>query len=114
MLKRNGGRQWKQIRGRKVKASGATADEPLTTGEKGGESGGGSKDDTAASRRSVRAFLIGAVQAAVIIPVLFYLHFGEIDAFALSFTGFIVVLCLLVALGFSIPDRPEYQTPIRA
>lgn len=39
------------------------------------------------------------------IPLLFYLRFGEINAFALSFTGFVVVLCLLVALGYSIPGR---------
>lgn len=68
------------------------------------ESGEDSEGGTRENRRSVRAFLIAAAQAAVIIPVLFYLHFGEIDAFALSFTGFIVALCLLVALGYSISD----------
>jgi MFS family permease len=74
------------------------------------ESDGGAIPDAAANRRSVRAFLIGAVQAAFIIPFLFYIHFGEIDAYALSFTAFIVVLCLLVALGYSVSDRPESQT----
>ncbi|HEV7889595.1 MAG TPA: hypothetical protein VGP08_03100 [Pyrinomonadaceae bacterium] len=74
------------------------------------ESGDGPEDDTVKNRRSVRAFLIAAAQAAVLIPLLFYLHDGEINAFALSFTGFIVVLCLLVALGYSIPDRPDRQT----
>src|SRR6185295_5882158 len=38
------------------------------------------------------------------------LRFGEINAYALSFTGFIVVLCLLVALGYSFSDRPDSQT----
>ena len=52
----------------------------------------------------MRAFLIGAAQAAVLIPLLFYLYFGEIDAFAWSFTVFVVVLCLLVALGYSMSD----------
>jgi hypothetical protein len=74
------------------------------------QSDGGAKSDATENRRSVRAFLIGAVQAAFIIPLLFYLHFGEIDAYALSSTAFIVVLCLLVALGYSVPDRPESQT----
>jgi hypothetical protein len=74
------------------------------------ESDGGAKPDAAANRRSVRAFLIGAVQAVFIIPLLYYLRFGEINAYALSFTAFIVVLCLLVALGYSVPDRPESQT----
>jgi hypothetical protein len=64
----------------------------------------------AENRRNVRAFLIAAAQAAVLIPALFYLRFGEVNAFALSFTAFIVVLCLLVALGFSIPDKPDSQT----
>jgi hypothetical protein len=71
---------------------------------------GGPKSDAAENRRSARAFLIGAVQAAVIIPLIFYLQFGEINAFALSFTGFLVALCLLVALGYSIPDGPVRQT----
>ena len=74
------------------------------------ESDGGPKNNPAENRRSARAFVIGAAQAVFVIPFLFYLHFGEIDAFALSFTGFIVVLCLLVALGYSISDRPAPQT----
>jgi hypothetical protein len=74
------------------------------------EDDGGADRGAARNRRSARAFLIAAAQAAVIIPFLFYLHFGEIDAFALSFTGFMVVLCLLVALGYSISDRPALQT----
>lgn len=73
------------------------------------ESGDG-PEDTRKNRRSARAFVIGAAQAAVLIPLLFYLGFGEVSAFALSFTGFVVVLCLLVALGYSIPERPARQT----
>jgi hypothetical protein len=74
------------------------------------------RSDAAGNRRSARAFLIAAAQAAVFVPAIFYLRFGEINAYALSFTAFLVVLCLLVALGYSIPDkragvRPEPQTP---
>jgi hypothetical protein len=76
--------------------------------------GGVTKSDAEANRRSVRSFLIAAVQAAVFVPALFYLQFGVIDSFALSFTGFLVVLCLLVALGFSIPNNPQSQTPVAA
>ena len=72
------------------------------------------KDDPEENRRSARSFLIAAVWAAVLIPGLFFLEFGEIDAFALSFTGFVVVLCLLVALGFAIPDRPAQQAQVAA
>jgi len=74
------------------------------------QSGDGPVDDTRKNRRSARAFLIAAANAAVLMPFLFYLHFGEIDSFALSFTGFVVVLCLLVALGYSISDGPGRQT----
>src|ERR1043166_5137710 len=72
------------------------------------------KDDPEENRRSARSFLIAGVCAAVLIPGLFFLEFGEIDAFALSFTGFVVVLCLLVALGFAIPDRPAQQARVAA
>lgn len=74
------------------------------------EPGDGHEDDTGKNRRSVRAFLIAAAQAAVVIPLLFYLRFGEVNAFAWSFTGFVVVLCLLVALGYSIPGGAVNQT----
>jgi MFS family permease len=82
--------------------------------DKAARASDGSKNDPEANRRSARAFLIGAAQAAVLIPALFYLAFGVIDSFALAFTGFIVVLCLLVALGYSVPDKPQPQTPAAA
>jgi hypothetical protein len=63
-------------------------------------------DDPRANRRSARAFLIAAAHAAVIIPLLAYLQFGEVSVFILSFTGSMVVLCLLVALGYSVQDNP--------
>jgi len=69
------------------------------------ESGESPEGGKRKNRRSVLAFLIAAAQAAVLIPILFYLQFGKVDAFALSFTAFVVVLCLLVALGFSVPDK---------
>jgi hypothetical protein len=66
------------------------------------------------NRRSARAFLLGAAQAAVFIPVLFYLRFGEVNAYALSFTLFMVALCLLIALGYSIPEGPLSRTATTA
>ena len=73
------------------------------------ESGGDTKADPEENRQSARAFLIAAAQAALFVPAVFYLHFGEIDAFGLSFTAFVVVLCLLVALGYSVPDKPGHR-----
>ena len=74
------------------------------------DSDDGPEDDTGKNRRNVRAYLIAAAHATVLIPLLYYLRFGELNARAWSFTVFIVVLCLLVALGYSIPDRPDRQT----
>jgi MFS family permease len=110
MRKRKSNRPERQIHVAKDESSGTQADESSPNVGEGAEAGDGAKEETAENRRSARAFLIGAAQAAVIIPVLFYLTFGEVNAFALAFTGFVVVLCLLVALGYSIPDRPESQT----
>ena len=70
----------------------------------------GPKNDPEANRRLVRTYLVAAAHAVVFIPALFYLRFGEVNAFALSFTGFVVVLCLLVALGYYVTDKPEYHT----
>ena len=66
--------------------------------------------ETAKNRRRARVYLIAAAQAVLVIPLLYYLHFEEINAYALSLTAFVVVLCLLVALGYSVPDRPESRT----
>lgn len=96
-------------------SSGASAEESRADAREVGRAyfskkdGESRKDDAEENRRSVRSFLMAAVWAAVLIPGLFFLEFGEINAFALSFTGFVVVLCLLVALGFAIPDRPARQ-----
>lgn len=109
MRKRKSNRPEREIHLQKGEPSGAPADEKRAGAEGAEGVGGVSESDPAESRQSARAFLIAAAQAVVIIPVLFYLWFGEMNVFALSFTGFVVVLCLLVALGFSIPDKPEYQ-----
>lgn len=77
---------------------------------KADDSDGGPASDPVEDRRSAFAFLKSAAWAAVVIPALFYLRFGVIDSFALSFTGFMVVLCLLVALGYSVADKPELRT----
>ncbi|MFL6285632.1 MAG: hypothetical protein ACJ74Q_21050 [Pyrinomonadaceae bacterium] len=115
MKKRRGRRQSEHTSAREGVQSFTTTEEARAASnaaarsDKLVESDGGAKPGAAENRRSVRAFLFGAVQAAFIIPFLFYLRFGEIDAYALSFTAFIVALCLLVALGYSVSDRPESE-----
>jgi hypothetical protein len=45
-------------------------------------------------------------------PLLFYLRFGTVSWFAAGFTIFLVVLCLLFALGFFFQSRKEYHSPV--
>lgn len=113
MKKIKGGRPWRHISARKVEPSRTPAEGQQAT-DAGGAEPGGTKNDPAENRMLARSYLIAAASAAVYIPVLFYLWFGEINVFALSFTGFLVVLCLLVALGYWIQNVPEYQTPVQA
>ena len=66
------------------------------------------------NRELAKRFLLGAIWAAVLTPLLFYLKFGSINWFSAGFTIFLVVLCLLFALGLFIQNKPEYQTPVPA
>jgi hypothetical protein len=115
MRKRKGNRPAREIHVARDESSGAPGEESQAEARRVGRAyfskkdGESRKDDPEENRRSARSFLIAAVWAAVLIPGLFFLEFGEIDVFALSFTGFVVVLCLLVALGFAVPDRPAQQ-----
>ncbi|HJZ82568.1 MAG TPA: hypothetical protein VKD91_19545 [Pyrinomonadaceae bacterium] len=59
-----------------------------------------------------KQFLLGAVWAAIATPLLFYLRFGSISWFSISFTIFLVVLCLLFALGFYVQTKSAYHTSV--
>jgi len=99
---------------RRDEQSGTPADEPRATSEKVAQSDDGPKNDPEANRLMARRFLFSLPWLAAGIPILFYLEYGVIDSFALSFTGFMVVLCLLVAVGLYYGDRPEYHTTVAA
>jgi len=64
------------------------------------------------NRQIVKRFLLGALWAAVLTPLLFYQKFGTLNWFSISFTLFLVVLCLLFALGFFFQTKTEYQTRV--
>jgi hypothetical protein len=64
------------------------------------------------NRELIKRFLLGAVWAAVLVPLLFYLKFGTLNWFSISFTIFLVVLCLLFALGFYFQPKTEYHTQV--
>ena len=60
----------------------------------------------------VRGYLLGAVEAAILVPLLFYWKFGKVSWFAIGFTIFLVVLNLLVALGFFLHNRTAFHTKV--
>ena len=64
------------------------------------------------NRQLAKRFLFGAIWSAVLTPLLFFLKFGSINWFSISFTVFLVVLCLLFALGLFMQNKPEYQTNV--
>ena len=70
------------------------------------------EDDELSRERAVYQFLLSAVECAIIIPILFYLRFGEISPFAWGVTVFFVVYCLVVAFGFYFSSRTEYHTTV--
>ena len=67
------------------------------------------KDDNS---HLVRRYLWAAGEAAIVVPVIFYLRFGYINWFAIASTIFLVVLCLLVALGFFFQNRSAFHTNV--
>jgi len=67
------------------------------------------KDDNS---QMVRRYLLAAVEAAIVVPLLFYLKFGKVTWFAIGFTIFLIVLCLLVALGLFFQNRSAFHTEV--
>jgi MFS family permease len=67
------------------------------------------KDDNS---HLVRRYLLAAVEAAIVTPLLFYLKFGRVSWFAIGFTIFLIVLCLLVALGLFFQNRSAFHTEV--
>jgi hypothetical protein len=69
--------------------------------------------DAASIKQNVRRWLIGAVWAVVLIPLLFYLRFGEVGPLGWGVTIFFAVYCLLSAMGLYFLVRPSYHTPVK-
>jgi hypothetical protein len=69
--------------------------------------------DKASQQQAIRKLLLSAVACAVLIPVLFYLRFGEVDGLGWGTTIFFVAYCLLAAIGIYFQDRTEYHTPVQ-
>ncbi len=74
----------------------------------------GVDDNPATQRAAVRNLLLGAIEVAFLIPVLFLLRFGEVGGLGWGTTVFFVVYCLLAAVGLQFRSQPKYHTPVTA
>jgi len=70
--------------------------------------------DDLSRERAIYQYLIGAVQLAVMVPLLFYIRFGDVGPIGWGVTVFFVAYVLLVALGLYFQPRTEYHTPVVA
>lgn len=68
--------------------------------------------DQASRERAIRQFLLGTVEVAILVPLLFYLRFGEIGPLGWGTTIFFIAYCLLCAVGLYFGPRIEYHTPV--
>src|SRR6266446_6264576 len=63
-------------------------------------------------RRAIVRWLGGAVCAAVLLPLLFYLRFGTVGPLGWGLAVFLAAFCLLAVAGLYFLRRPEFHTPV--
>jgi hypothetical protein len=87
-------------------------EDPDQTAEKVARSYFGIGNDPQAIARGVRRFMVGAVVAAFITPLIFLLRFGEVTALGWGLTVFLIAYCFLSAIGLYFLRRYEYHTTV--
>jgi hypothetical protein len=95
------------------KSNPSPQDTPQETANRVAKAFFGVGTDKASQHRAIRQLLLGAVECAVLIPLLFYWRFGEVGGLGWGTTIFFVVYCLLAATGLYFWPRTEYHTPVR-
>ena len=68
--------------------------------------------DEVSRQRVIRQCLVGAVEAAVVTPCLFYLRFKRVGPLGWGTTVFFVVYLLLTAVGLYFRPHTEYHSPV--
>jgi len=63
--------------------------------------------------RAARRMWWGALWAAVLIPLLFWLRFGEVGPLGWGLTLFFIAYCAVTGVGLYFLPRPEYHTPVK-
>lgn len=69
--------------------------------------------DKASRQRAIRELLLSALESVVLVPLLFYLRFGEVTDLGWGLTVFFVVYCLLAAVGLYFRPKSEFHTPVK-
>lgn len=69
--------------------------------------------DPAARKAAALHLLIEAAASAVLVPLLFFINFGEVGDLGWGMTIFFVAYCILAAVGLYFGVRPEYHTTVR-
>ena len=68
--------------------------------------------DEDSQRHTIGQLLMGAVELAALVPLLFYLRFRTVGPLGWGTTIFFVVYCLLAAVGLYFRPRTEYHSPV--
>ena len=68
--------------------------------------------DESSRRRVIQQCLLGAVEATVLVPLLFYLRFGRVGPLGWGTTVFFVVYLLLTATALYFRPRTDFHSPV--
>ena len=63
-------------------------------------------------KRAIRQCLLGAVEATVLVPLLFYIRFRAVGPLGWGTTVFFVVYLMLTAIGLNFRPRTEFHSPV--
>jgi hypothetical protein len=85
---------------------------PAETARKVARSFFGVGPDAASRKHTIRQMLIGAAASLILVPLLFYMRFGEIGPLGWGTTIFFTVYCLLAAIGLYFLPRTDYHSPV--
>lgn len=85
---------------------------PIETARKVARNFFGAGSDNLSRREAIRQLLVSTVLVTLFVPGLFYLRFGEVGPLGWGTTIFLVVYCLLAAIGLYFLPRSEYHSPV--
>ncbi len=86
--------------------------DPEKTSEQAAQTFFGAGSDPAEVRAAAGRYLGSALASAGLVPLLFYLRFGEVPTLGWGLTVFFVVYCLLAAVGLYFQPLRQFHTPV--